>query len=361
MHHTAPIRIAALLAAMASLSACSLFPDSTQTAHLGAESVQVLEVPPDLSTPDQSGQFIIPGDQGGALARNMLLPALESVKLVRDGRVSWLEFDTAPENLWPLLRRFFPQEGFPLQRDEPLAGLLVTQWVESRNEPGKSGLAKLLEVVMLGIGDTGLRDSFVLRLERTKANTTRLFLRHRGLEEVVTSSERSVEDQIETAWTQRPRDLDLEVRMQQRLLVFLGLEEQRASGVLSEADARKIIDVAYVDVNDRGERFLFIGQTEELVWPKLEDALSSIGFDVDDEVRNAGRISVSRYGELHKSQEKIGTLAKLFSTDEELKEYHVFLGPQAAGSRISLRDLNGERLNDEEEQFILNALQGEFR
>lgn len=354
------VRAAAVSAALLSLSACSFLEDSSQGGYQRADSVKALEVPPDLASPDQGAQFIIPGDTGGKLARNMLLPTLDSTRLVRDGRVAWLEFETAPENLWPLLKRFFAQEGLPLERSEPLNGLLATQWVETRQQPGQQGLARLFSSVFEGVSDSGLRDSFVLRLERSE-DSTRLFLRHRGLQEVITSDVKVRENQIETAWGPRPRDADIEARLLHRMLVFFGLDEQRASGILSDAEARKIIDLAYVDQNERGEKFLFVGQTTDLVWLKLEDALDNVGFDIDEVERNAGRISISRYGLISDPEAAKGVFGRLFSTKGELNEYFVYLDTQAAGSRIRLRDPGGEVLPASEEQAILDALQGEFR
>jgi outer membrane protein assembly factor BamC len=355
------LRAVAALAAAAALAGCSLFPDPNQTNHLDADSVAALEVPPDLSSPELNGQYVVPGTAGGKLSRNMLLPELDSTRMVRDGRVVWLELAAPPENLWPLLRNFLVQEGYPLARDEPLAGVLETQWVENRLEPGKSGVAAFFDSILSGIGDSGVRDSFVLRLERVPASGTRLFLRHRGLEEVVTSDNQVVDQQIETAWSSRPRDTELEARMLQRLLVYLGMEQQRASGLLSEAEAQRIVAQAFVDQDGEGNRFLFVGQTDDLVWPKLEVALEDIGFDIDDSERSAGRFEISLYGTFQQRAEKKGFFSGLFGGDNELVEYLVRLGPIASGSRVTVEDRNGERLPTEEEQALLNALKGEFR
>jgi len=360
-------RAAAVAALLVALSACSLLEDETQGGYQSAQRVRALEVPPDLASPDQSAQFVIPGDSGGKLARNMLLPALDSVRMVRDGDIAWLRVDAAPETLWPLLRRFLAQEGLPLERDEPLTGLLATQWVERRPELPQDGLRRLLYGITSGLFSSPLRDSYVLRLERVQnasPQSTRIFVRHRGMEHVRDDEENLPRrEQVDTVWVPRPRDVDLEARLMQRLLVFLGLDEQRASGLLSEAEMRRIIDIAYVDQNANGEAFLFVGQSELQAWGRLEEALESIGFSVTERTEESLRMEMARLGSFvaeDEPQEK-GFFARLFEGDEDRRDYHALVRAQSGGSRIVLRMADGSALPRDEELAILNALQPQFR
>jgi len=360
-------RALAAAALLLALPACSILEDDSQGGYRAAQSVSALEVPPDLASPDQGAQFLIPGDSGGKLARNMLLPALDSVRMVRDGDIAWLRVDAAPETLWPLLRRFLAQEGLPLERDEPLTGLLATQWMERRPEMPQEGLRRLLYGISTGLFSSPLRDSYVLRLERvqdSRPQATRIFIRHRGMEHVRDDEENLPRrEQVSTVWVPRPRDSDLEARLIQRMLVFLGLDEQRASGLLSEAEVRRIIDVAYLDENTNGEPFLFVGQSELQVWGRLEEALENIGFSVTDRAEEALRVEMARLGGFvpEDEPEDKGFFASLFEGDDDRRDYHAFVRAQSGGSRIVLRMANGSALPRDEELAILTALQPQFR
>ena len=62
-----------------------------------------IQVPPDLSAVAPDEQFVLPGDSGGVISRNTLLPVLKDGKYVRSGDRDWLELAATPEALWPRL------------------------------------------------------------------------------------------------------------------------------------------------------------------------------------------------------------------------------------------------------------------
>ena len=71
-----------------------------------------LQVPPDLTDVSNAEQFVLPGTGNAAVARNTLLPQFDSLRFVREGGQHWLEFQQAPEDLWPQLLEFLKKEKF---------------------------------------------------------------------------------------------------------------------------------------------------------------------------------------------------------------------------------------------------------
>ena len=181
----------------------------------------------------------MPGGEGGAITRDTLLPGVDGVRLERGGEGAWLAFEAAPENLWPRLLAFARKEKYRIAETEPTAGLLFTQW-----RPASEVREGTLLRNLIG-GDDFTRLGF--RLERTIAGGARLFVRRQTADEDIATAAGPV------AWPDEAGNPDENGDLLARLLVFLGVEEQRARGVLSEAAAASVLDTAALSTGPAGE------------------------------------------------------------------------------------------------------------
>ncbi len=346
-------------------SACSLFytNDRPEVQYQRAYSAEQLVSPPDLSGIDRSAGFVVSGVAGGKIQRNTLLPSLDEVRLVRDGNLSWLELSASSEDLWPLVRKFILREGYLLKKDEPLLGYMETTWAEELLAVPRLGLAGIIDKTLTLIRPTSSLTSYVFRFERSGEATTRLFISHRTIEEQRVSEDR---DQVEAefSWIDMERDPELEARVLIRLMVFLGIDVQRAKGILSEKDVARLESPAYILKTEFQNSALFIAQTLPLAWNEVENALENLYFVVEDNDIETGRFELTHAGafleskgEEPKSDGILDDIAIFFSsTGVSTHGYQVYLRDLPGGTYLNVSDENGDKLSPEEEHALLNAI-----
>jgi len=229
-------RILASVVCGLALAACQTGYRTTSPESLyssNSDEALALQVPPDLTDVTEGEQFVLPGTSGGAITRNTLLPKLEAVRFVRSGSESWLEIKRSPEDVWPQLQAFLRSERYPIAKTEPVAGVMSSQWREIADSEGRSALKSLL-----GSDATVARVAF--RLERDDTGT-RLFARRQ-----VAASEDAVVGPSDV-WPTSSHDPENTSEMLVRLMVFLGLEEQRARGILNDASVSAVLDDATLE------------------------------------------------------------------------------------------------------------------
>ena len=128
----------------------------------------------------------------------------------------WLVSSRTPEQLWPQLRTFWEERGFTLEVDDAAAGVMETDWNENRAKLPADVVRNTIGRLLGNLYDTGERDRFRTRVERTAAGSE-IYVSHRGAEEVLIGERRE-----STAWRARPNDPELEAEVLARLMVALG-------------------------------------------------------------------------------------------------------------------------------------------
>ena len=285
-----------------------------------AEAARNLQVPPDLTDVSDGEQFVLPGTEEGPLSRDTLLPVFEDVRLVREGTSGWLAFDAPPEDLWPRLLAFARQQKYRVAETEPTAGTLFTQWRPASAVREGSLLGNLIG------GERYTRLGF--RLERTPENGARLFVRRQGASEEVATGSAPV------AWPADAADPDENGELLARLLVFLGVQEQRARGVLSEGQAASVLDDAALTSGPAGS-LLVVNRGYEPAFRAVGDALAALDREVTSSDDGVGRIEYLEGGDA----------------------YVLTLQPVHVGAvRVSLSDADGRRLSAGDERAALETL-----
>lgn len=206
-----------------------------------AGSARSLEVPPDLIRPQWSDRYAVPGEelaQGPALGGGttvegeLVVPRFEGVRVHRAGRMRWLEVDAPPEKLWPRLRAFFKEQGIELKQDDPLTGILRTDWVEERASlPGFGIQGVINRVAGIFVGEVGIRNRFRLRVERTDEGGSAIYVSSQRAELIADP----MDDDQQPEWGLTPPDPEAEAELLARLMVFLGFDEETARKAVAEA------------------------------------------------------------------------------------------------------------------------------
>jgi outer membrane protein assembly factor BamC len=226
------------------------------------------------------------------------------MKIVREGTQRWLVVPVAADQLWPQLREFWIERGFNLVIDNAQAGVMETDWAENRAKLPQDVIRRTLGRALDSLYDTGERDRFRTRIERT-GQVTEVYISHRGMTEVLTGERKE-----STVWQARPSDPDLEAEFLTRLLVKLGTKEAAARDIVAKPVPAAAPRARAVS----GQSALTVDEGFDRAWRRVGLALDRSGFTVEDRDR-AGGLYFVRYVDPKKAATNAepGFFAKLFS------------------------------------------------
>lgn len=355
-------RLAALSVAVSTVSlvGCSsvdsfLQGDKVDYKTVSSQTAAGLDVPPDLTQLQRDGRFAMTASgtatastyaQGNRPAAvqgltGAVLPAVEGMRIESLGNQRYLVVNRKPEDLWPSVKEFWLAAGFTIAREQPEAGVLETEWAENRAKIPQDVIRRTIGKVFDGLYDTGLRDKFRVRLERT-ANGSEVFVSHRGVEEVYANSQ----TKDSTVWKTRPSDPDLEIEMLRRLMVRLGEKEDSAklaaasatakvAAAAGSAGAAPAVANAKLSTVD-GKKLVEINEPFERAWRRVGVALDRSGFTVEDRDRAKGQYFV-RYVEGDGTDTR-GFFSRIFGGDPKIdpSKFEVTVKATGASSQVSV-------------------------
>ena len=288
-----------VLLAGAALAACSGIEIPTKKIeYKSAGRLPPLDVPPDLTRPTTDDRFMVPDvggrgsatfsayqkDRGGrteTATGSPVLPVQDGARIERAGTQRWLVINGDPEKLWPLVKDFWQEVGFIVNVEMPQAGVMETDWAENRARIPDGFIRNALGKLLDSVHSTSERDKFRTRLERgAQPGTTEIYISHRGMEEVYTSIAQDA-----TKWQPRPPDPELEAEMLRRMMVRLGVQEERAKAQVAVA-AKEPTRAVLTRGSDGGA--LALNEQFDRAWRRVGLALDRVGFTVEDRDRSKG-------------------------------------------------------------------------
>ncbi|MCB4359220.1 outer membrane protein assembly factor BamC [Quatrionicoccus australiensis] len=279
------------------LTGCSMIPEARKIDYKSAGKVPTLEVPPDLSQVARDDRYAVPDANGkgsatfsaytadrsvaGQAQNSVVLPQVDKVRVERSGNQRWLVVAVPADKLWDTVKDFWQETGFIIKQELPDAGVMETDWAENRAKIGDDFIRNTLGGLLDSLYSTGERDKFRTRFEAgAEPGTTDIFISHRAMEEVYTSSAKD-----ETRWQPRQPDPELEAEMLRRLMVRLGSEEKRAEVSIAAAKAEPRAKMAKAD---DGAGTLEVLERFDRAWRRVGLALDRVGFTVEDRDRSRG-------------------------------------------------------------------------
>lgn len=369
--------LAALLAGCSSID--GLF--SGDKADTTVPVARPLDVPPDLSQLARDNRYTLqggvvsaaaaasgatagPGVQAVAGAPSVALQQLGGVQLERDGNQRWLDVPMSPEQLWPLLQSFWQSQGFTIAKEDATAGVMETEWHEDRTKLPNDIIRNTIGRVLGSLYDTGLRDRFRTRIERT-AKGSEVYITHYGLEQVYTDQRKT-----DTTWRARPSDPQLEAVYLSRLMERLGAKAEAAkaavaagaasapaAGVIEQASHARLIAGSKAAEFEIDEGF-------DRAWRLVGLALDRSGFTVEDRDRSAGLYYVRYIDPKLAGQEEPGFFARLFSSKKEPTgplRYRLALKASGAKTTVSVQTGDGAPTGDDNARRIAQQLVNDLR
>jgi outer membrane protein assembly factor BamC len=319
------------LTTLMALAGCSTVENLIQGDKVDYRSQAVktapLEIPPDLSQLQRDGRYAPASGSvsantyqaGGATlspaaaaAIGVAPNAMGELRIVREGNQRWLVVPMSADQLWPQLREFWTERGFSLVIDNPQAGVMETDWAENRAKIPQDIVRRTIGRVIDGLYDTGERDRFRTRVERS-ANGSEIYLSHRGMSEEFFGDRNDARKDSSTMWVPRPSDPGLEAEFLTRLLVKLGAKEATAREVVAKAAPAATTGAARARAV-AGQPALQVDEGFDRAWRRVGLALDRSGFTVEDRDR-AGGLYFVRYVDPSKAATAAeeGFFSKLFS------------------------------------------------
>ncbi len=387
--------VAAALAASsiaALLTGCSWtgsFFSSDKVQYETAQTRQPLEVPPDLSQLPRDERFVVPdrpqtvtaSGQGqrpsatpGAVAvGSPVVPVSSVAKIERQGNQRWLAVNLPPEKAWPVLVDFWPTVGLKVEKSDATAGVLETNWAENRAKLPQDIIRRTLGKVLDSVYSTNEQDKFRARIERTAQGTSEIYISHRGMEEVYTTSAQDA-----TKWQPRASDPELEAEMLQRLLVRFEAPAQRtataaapASGTSAAAAGAAAPSASpqiarLVKASDGRSERLEVDEAFDRAWRRVGLALDRGGFTVEDRDRAKGFYFV-RYLDPDfeaKAKSEQGFFNKMFGREKPIQAPQYRVGVTSQGdvkTVVQVFDAEGKPERSATGDRILNLLNDQLR
>ncbi len=338
-----------------------------------------LEIPPDLTRSSISDEYVIPGTAGaggsatysdfmnrgsrpglGGSTGGRVLPKIEDISVRRDGDQRWLVIAAEPDDVWPKVLAFWQESGILLVEQDPAVGIMVTDWIENRADIKSDFITDAVRKVFDGLYSSATRDQYRIRLERGSDGATELFLTHRGMEEEVVTNTAGTERNV---WVPRETDHGLEAEMLRRLMVYMGVADQRASRSLAQRQDRAQTRSQLVRGRDRVE--LVLNEGFSRAWRLTGVALDRVGFAVEDRDRANGVYYV-RYNDPMRGQEDPGLLSKLAfwrddSNIDKENRYQVSLRAEADATKLVVLNEQGAQENSDTAVRILTLLHEQLK
>lgn len=352
----------AVICTLSLTTACSSSGEKRKAEYKRSKSLPTLEVPPDLTAPDLSGDTLtVPDGVVGADSKQpRFLVTASNVQVKRDGNMYWLLVQADAEKLWDEVKGYWKSHGFELTTDEPAIGVMATNWLENRADIDTGFFQRMVSKVLPGLYSAATRDMFRTRFEKGEApGSTEIYVTHYGVEEI---SVDSGDEFLDTKWQTRPTDVELINEMLLRLMVHLGVEEMPAQAKVAKAADQPAR--ARISQDSAGQPRLVLSDAFARAWRRTGIALDRIGMVVEDRDRSSGLYYV-KHLQLAKSGSKKekGLLGGLFSGADKQAEQQSRIQLQAQGTQTHLTVLNNEGQPAEKAaaSAIIEKLLGELR
>jgi len=328
LSHLSPLFLLLFVAGCGSMSLENKRVDykSTQTA------APSLEIPPDLTTPATRDKYAIPeagtesanysdfSKNGATLSARAttVLPETGKAHLMHSGLHRWLLVDEKPENVWPLVIGFWKENGFVIKSENTQTGIIETDWAENRAKIPKTGLRKIIGKVFDNLYDSGEKDMYRTRIERTAdGKGTEIYVTQYGMELVLSA------DKTISQWQSRPNDPDLEATMVQTMMAKLG-GDQTGATASTTGSGHESSDTPKLQIQPGGDEVIVLAEPFDRSWRKVGIALDHTDYVVEDKDRAKGLYFIRVV--VVKKKEGLGKLA-FWRKDEESKplQYQVFV------------------------------------
>jgi outer membrane protein assembly factor BamC len=355
-----------LVSVAISLSACTVL-EADKVDYRSASGVKVptLDVPPDLTQLSKDTHYAVVGGSVSAsgfkagqtmvsASPTVAAVAMGDVRIERSGNQRWLVVNRPADKLWEPVKDFWQENGFLLAMDQSSLGIMETDWAENRAKLPQDFIRNSLGKVFDSLYSTGERDKFRTRLERNAAGGTDIFISHRGMIEVYSSTLKDT-----TVWQPRAADPELEAEFLRRLMVKLGVTQEQSKALVAAGATKNSSRVSAVN----GQPVVQIDDGFDRAWRRVGLSLDRTGFTVEDRDRSQG-IYFVRYVAPDAAKSEPGFLGKLFGgskADAAPLKYRIAVASQGESTTVSVQNASGKPETSANAQRIVQVIADDLK
>ncbi len=239
-------------------------------------SIAMLEIPPSLDNPNYNDALKVPKsiDASGQIlemSEAPVLPTYIDMMIIKQGNARWLEIQTDPVSLWPYLSQFWRSQGYEIKIDEPINGILETDW--KKNEINFDSETNLINNEDFNYNAS--KEKFRVRVEREPNGFSNIYLSNHIMEadDVVNNNK--------IIWKKKNSDISREAEMLVRIMEFLGTSREKAIESLNNSEKNN--DKLYIDLIDfNGIPAILIKDSFSKMWREIGLSLDRSGLLVQD-------------------------------------------------------------------------------
>lgn len=277
---------------------CSSGSENQKIQYKKSAMAPSLEVPPDLTMPNDSLNKSLPGSTLGTRAATgdikgvepllgSVLPKFDGVTLQGQGDFYWLEVKQDVATLYGALKRFWAEEGYVLEQDEPLIGVMKTEFLDS-----KSGSIadddSMFKKFFSFFTSSDTKEQYMTRVERGESDTvSHIYLSQSALEYMLSDS--SI-DARSDGWKSIPSDPELEVELLSRMMLFLGMQNDQIKEQLAKIG--QFPKRAVLTKNEDGVMVLLVKESPDRGWNRVLLQLDRLGVEYITKDRDEGIIRI---------------------------------------------------------------------
>ncbi len=309
------------------LSGCSSFGAGKDKTLALVDDPVVLEIPPNLSIPRDSGLLVIPEpdnitQSSDAIEKHVLQP-LRHVKLHRDGNSYWIEISGDRDDIWNNLIRFWVETEIKLRVNNRAHGIIETAWFSGDDNRFVSAT----------------KNKFRLRIEQSdrEPQNLEIFITHYGT--IAPDSPK-----LNQKWVNRDRDRDLEVEFLHQLADYL--DRSQAGVAVTQTERGRY--------NISGES-LTVAEDFRHTWRKVGIALEQAKILISDHDRSKGIYFVTEVDFLQDLNSKRGPLDRFLFGDKVVEgdPFEIHIRSREGQSIISIA---GKSITPAEKIFVLKKI-----
>jgi len=332
-------------------------PGSLKINYYSNKSVKSLIIPPDLTKPnyeksfriseysDVKQDFVSFDNNEEKPEKVKIIQNKEDIKIEKSGKRRWLVVNKDADYLWEMSRDFLKKEGFSIKNSNKKIGIMETEYLENYPEVPDQNIGIIRSMLRKALAQRyalPIVDKYRIRIEPIENNVSEIHLSLSSMQEVVTNSGNDNEN---TIWQVREKDVALETEMLYRLMLFLGGDEAKSKERIVNAKEKKITLVSQGEgINGFGKLTFNLSLIE--TWDNLAWALDQLNIDIYDKdlKERAIYINIARTSDQ-------GFFTWIFGDDAVRKNFQIMLQPKDNSTTdVFFNDVSEEN-EDETKEF----------
>lgn len=286
--------------------------------YLNAKQTPQITVPSDLqnNTKPLDPLYPIPVNVANSTAgKDFEVPRPVPLQVVSENRtfslqnskgVQWFIAQQPPSQVYPQVSQYFQQAGFHIDMSRPETGEFTTTWVKPKT------LTAMLSNRLLAVDNKLINQEFRVRVRvepGVQSNTSEVY---------TLVMARPANSEIASDWPAKSQNLAVESVLLDELMANMSNIQDTSTSVSLLTDSKTVTPttIAILTKNEQNQPILSMHGEFDLVWARVERAITTANIKIDDMDRSTGSYYIN-LSEKADSTDSRGFFKRLFSSDSQ--------------------------------------------